>query len=208
MNKDLVELEAKLSLLHSELVAGSPTASAQLAELLLPSVLRMLERRFFNISDSHLLTTATIDAILTYLKKPERFDPEKGSLLYFTLRSATWKVLTALETNRELTIDSVELEGVSDVSKYEGEDELPVDVRLILQDEDSHTINRLKAILPDATDQLCLGLMMNGTRETDDYAAVLGISRESEEVKRREVKRVKDRIKITVRRRYGRNSTE
>ncbi len=195
-------LRERTTLLHEELLSGSTVASAQLAELLLVNVSKFLKSTFFNVKDEHIIATSVEDAILTYLRNPDEFDPERGSLLSYIITAAKWRLLSAISRKRE---KNVELESHENVSIYSGEPDLPIEDVLIAEDEDKRTFKRLRELLPDSRDQAMLEAMMDGERITDTYAAILGISDQPQDVKRQEVKRNKDRIKIVIRRKFDRN---
>jgi DNA-directed RNA polymerase specialized sigma24 family protein len=189
--------------LHRDLVDNSPIASAQLAELLLPIIFKILKQSFYNISDPHLIQTAVNDALLAYLKNPSSFDPDRGNLIGYVAKNAKWKLLNALSQEKRSLIlhDDVELESYLAVSLEGGADD-----QLITEEEDELTNSKLKALLPDKTDRALLSAMMNGIRDTKYFATILEVSHEPEDIQAEIVKRHKDRIKILLKRKYKRNN--
>jgi hypothetical protein len=59
---------------------------------------------------------------------------------------------------------------------------------------------RVLALLPDQLDRGILELMMDGVRDSDAYAALMGLRERSRDVQAREVKRAKDRIRARLKR--------
>lgn len=59
---------------------------------------------------------------------------------------------------------------------------------------------RVLALLPGKLDRGILDLMMEGVRDTNTYAALMGLGQQPKEVQAREVKRAKDRIRARMKR--------
>lgn len=192
--------------LHEELLAGRPTASAQLAELLLPKIINALTKKFSNITDSHLIQIAANNAILYYLKFPNKFVANRGSLINFVWLLAKGRLLNLL-SSKENSLNPnefVELDEAQTVYSNETNREADIEQFLINDEQEQQTYKQLSDLLPDAIDQKILKLMMDGARETALFAAVLGISDESPEAQRDSVKKHKDRIKKCILRNYER----
>lgn len=95
------EINEKTHKLHSDLLAGSPIATAQLAELLLPKISTALTKKFSNINDDHIIQTAANEAFLYYLNSPDKFDSNRGSLISFVWQRAFSNVLNFLKENKK-----------------------------------------------------------------------------------------------------------
>lgn len=193
------ELHEKTIALHNDLLAGRPTAFTQLAELLQPRICRALARKFFNIDDEHLIQTAVNNAILYYLKSPNKFDAKRGSLINFVWRRAYGNVLNFIKENKKQN-KVVELDDSQTVYSNETNDGETIEQFLIDDEQDNLFYQRLSVLLPDSIDRAILELMMNNERETISFAAVLGISDEPPEEQRIIVKKHKDRIKKFIQR--------
>lgn len=188
--------------LHEELVAGSFIATAQLSELLLPKIFEALKKKFPNISDEHLIQTASNDAVLYYLKSPNNFDPSRASLLTFVLLRAKSNVLNFLKTRKNKSEILVELPEEETV--YSNESVETIEELLILNEHNEIVFLQLRELLPDSLDRSVLELMINGERETLQFAKIIGVSDKSPEEQFKIVKRHKDRIKKVIQRRYVR----
>jgi len=193
------EFNEKAAVLHKDLLAGRPTASAQIAELLQPRILRGLSRKFSNVNDEHLIQTAVNDALLYYLKSPNNFDAKRSSLLNFVWQRANSNLLNLLKENAKQN-KFVELDEVQTVYSNEANQNETIEQFLIDDEQDNLFYKRLAVLLPDPIDRAILKLMMNGERDTVLFAVVLGVSDESPEEQCACVKKHKDRIKKFIQR--------
>lgn len=83
--------------LHARLLGGEESVRAEISERFLPLLITALRRRFLRLTDPHLVDTAAADAVIGYLSHPEKYHPDRGSLigyLYLNGRPAcmTWKI--------------------------------------------------------------------------------------------------------------------
>lgn len=195
--------------LHKRLIDGDVTASAEIAEYLLPKLTRQLKRKFPDVYDADLIDTAVADALLSYLDKPNRYDLTKQSLAGYLLMSAKGDLLNALrmkkiDENTLRLLESVELntdiseESIGDIVEDEISVEEEVTWRL------SSIWAQIETVLPDLKDQEIAKLLLNGVRETRVYAAILDISQLDPEEQKNIVKRHKDRIKKALTRNLNR----
>lgn len=77
---------------------------------------------------------------------------------------------------------------------------------MITGEQNDEVFRQLCKLLPDPIDQAFLETMMNGERDTSQFAEILGISNEPAEDQRIIVKKYKDRIKKIIQRNYIRQS--
>jgi hypothetical protein len=185
--------------LHQRLVAGDVTASAEIAEFFLTYITKRLQKRFPRLDDPHLVDSSAEDALLNYFDRPERFDPTKRSLGGYHCMSANGDLLNFLASQKErakkhLSLgEDVELDSQEAEYVVEPQDEFDLE-RFVLA-RTSSVWQRLSELVTDPVDQEIVGLMLEGVRETDAYAEVLGISHVSTEEQSTIVKRHKDRLK-------------
>ena len=192
--------------IHERLLAGSLTASVELAEAYLELLVRGLRRRFpvREVPDETLLRDAATDALLDYVERPEQYDPDRLALLPYLTMAAYGDALNALQkesrrTRRLISLDAaldpVEEAGhggneilralaVEDTIAYDGDEER---VRELME--------RVRAAVPDERDRRLLALLLDGVRETPPYAAILGVEHLPREEQQATVKRNKDRLK-------------
>jgi hypothetical protein len=69
--------------LHAAVVAGDPTASAQVFKVMLEPLVDWLGFRWRNPRDAERVRDFAVDSIISYLECPSRYDPEKASLLTY-----------------------------------------------------------------------------------------------------------------------------
>lgn len=189
--------------LHNRLISGDVIVSAEIAEYFMPFLIEKLNRVFQNIDDPHLIETAVIDTLMDYLSKPNQYDSRRGNLFSFLILKAKSDLLNFLSPKKidQAQVDLaeiVELDNDSSVYGVELVDEM--DVEELITNNLSPIWNLLSAIIPDRTDQEIVKLMMDGIRETDVYAEVMGIQNLPGDERIRIVKQIKDRLKKVIQR--------
>jgi len=190
--------QAELLQLHTRLTAGSPTASAEIAELLYEWLLARLRAAVAYASPDD-VADVTSEALVRYFADPARFRPDLGkSLSGFLLMDARGDLLNILNGPRgrqapaplsDTVADQIEDRNIGAMTRERSLEHLP-----------PHLDARVQALLPDPTDRRVLELMADGVRDTDAYAALMGLRGRSREVQAREVKRAKDRIRARLKR--------
>jgi hypothetical protein len=186
--------------LHRRLLNGDLTASAEIAELLLPLVVRSLRGRHPNLHDPHLAETAADDAVLNYLRRPDQFDPSLLPLDRYLIMSARGDLLNLLRKDRSadpteiVELDHPDREYGSDVR----DESLGVEEQVPIQASPVWPL--LAELLPNPVDREMALLILENVRETAEYARILGVDARVREEQEAEVKRHKDRIKKVLRR--------
>lgn len=184
--------------LHERLLADDPTVSAEVCERYLTPIVKALRRKFADVAkrDETLIMDAATDALLNYIEAPRKFDPERGRLFSYLIMSAEGDLRNALVRQRrvsEKTVDFVELQ---QICRNKGIGQASAERGL-----DSQKIwNRIHQLVPDPTDQAVVQLLLDGVREYDAYAEAMGIMELPAQERRKEVKRVKDRLKARLKR--------
>jgi hypothetical protein len=177
--------------LHQRMLDGDPRAPAEIAELFLPWLRQQMGRLHAAVSDPHLLDTASIDAVWSYLKKPTSYQPEKLPLERYLLMAATGdlrnaleRVARAVERDEEIVKNLVELDLCAPEQRVNAK-------------QLEHLV---EPILPEPPYRIVFSLMADGVHDTETYAAVLGLGDRPIEEQRRSVKACKDRILVRLRR--------
>lgn len=189
--------------LHRRLVAGSKTASAQLASAFLAELFSRLRGRHRQDIADDLLHEAAEDAILALIKNPLSFKPEKQkSLINYLVMSAEGDLRNALQKQPALKL--VELPddiGNSISGDDSGSTRLEVEEELRLAEP------LLRAVCEglDEKECECLMLKLDGERKTERFAAVLGIEHLSQSEQQEQVKKVKDKLEARIRRERSRH---
>ena len=82
--------------IHQRLLRRDPTASAECAEGVIGPLTNKLEGRFPRLRESDLLADAVTDAVFSYLRRPEQYDPTRRGLLGFLGMAAEGDLKNAL----------------------------------------------------------------------------------------------------------------
>jgi hypothetical protein len=184
------------------LAGSSLVVTSEIAETFIPLLIKSLRGEYFNIKDVTLVESAVTDAVMSYFSHPERYNPEKSGLFtYLRLRSAS-NLLNLLVA--EKSHKSVELETLNSVNETEGDD---IEESLIQREVNDRVMQQIRQILPDPVDQEVALLMISGIRDTSSFAEKLNIQHYDPEEQARIVKRQKDRIKVSLKRKYRRESS-
>jgi RNA polymerase sigma-70 factor, ECF subfamily len=188
--------------LHRRLCDGDRTASAELAELILESLVEAISRRFPR-SDMQIVWDGIVEAFLDYCARPNQFNKGCGVPLGRFLRMAAQRNVMNLlrgEARRKAREETAHRNGSAAV-------ELDPTAGNILQQEETRELQQrqegMMERLSDPRDRQFLALRLQGERRTEAFAEILGISHFPIETQRREVKRAKDRIDKTLRRQGG-----
>jgi RNA polymerase sigma factor (sigma-70 family) len=193
--------------LHSRLLSFDPTAPSDFIDDFLPSLLDALHGAFPDhmLSDPTIVDDCAIDTLLHFAERPQRFDPERGTLWTYLYVDAKGDILNALDREtrrrrRELSIlPTVALEEQNRNEQQEKES-----FHLVFQDDSDYLPAGVSGIsleaevnniLSDPKDLALIELIVAGVRETERYAEILGITELSPQEKRQHVKKVKDKLK-------------
>jgi len=189
-----VDLRELGSTLHDRLLnRKDDRVTAEIAELFLPLLVSDLKKHYSNLSDLQLIESVAIDTLMTYFERPWKFDPTKRSLIGYLYMDADGDLRNILRQQQisfalrpqipEHVMNAIEADADPEQTLLEGSSPL---------------VRRVLEYVPDATDRRLLLLMMDGVRETAEYAEVLGIQDLPPEKQARIVKRNKDRLKKSV----------
>jgi DNA-directed RNA polymerase specialized sigma24 family protein len=180
------------------LCEGDPIAPAQFCERFLPPLLD--DRRWVagRTRDQHLIEGAADDAVLDFVRNPERYDPSRLGIEGYLRMIAGRRLLNALareqrHASRRAPLEVVELRPPVGNERSEAP-ELPGGIS---KDE---LLRRLREELPEPRDREAMALMMDGVRETPVYARLYGLDGLPPQEQARAVKRHKDRLKQRAKR--------
>lgn len=187
--------------LRDRVAVGDPGALGEAVDLLYrPLVEHLSARGRFRGVDPQMVEDAVLDALWEYVAGPQTSSPPGDRPLARQLGLAAERnVLNALrgESRRKRRERAAAKPEHSDV-------ELHSPAGIAIQNEEAERRQRerqrLMELLPDPTDRRVLELMLDGERRTAAFAAVLGLGHLPAAGRRREVKRVKDRINKVIRR--------
>lgn len=182
---------------HLRLCDLDPVAVADVCRAYLNPLLQWLAARFASIDD-HLRQTAAHDALMTYGKTPQAYDPNRSDLATYLRIAARGDLLNLLKREAKHHRGRVGWEIVED--KQEGGNlsgaEEP-SLQLQRAEEAQQWQAFLQSVIEGFTEaeRRVLQRMLAGERKTAGYAQALGIDALPPAEQEREVKKVKDRIK-------------
>jgi hypothetical protein len=188
---------AALVAVHGRLVAGDPTASADLFELVYgPLIGHAIKKHAASGIDQDRARDLAVGVLASLVGRPGMFDPQKGNLFGFLCMMLDGDAKNAGrdEANRQEKFSefAVEVEQVGG-NFYVTSPETRVDAERIMSQYRAE-------IEVEEGDHEVLRLILEGERDYEAYAVVLGISELPLEQKRAEVKRRKDRIEKRLQR--------
>jgi hypothetical protein len=182
---------AALLSVHGRLLAGDPTASADLFELVFgPLIGHAIKKHGAFGMDEDRARDLAVGVLASLVERPGMFDPQKGSLFGFLCMTLDGDAKNARrdEANRQEKILrlAVEVEQVGGNS-YVTSPETRGDAERIMSQYGAE-------IVVEEGDHEVLRLILEDEREYEAYAVALGISHLPTKQMRAEVKRRKDRI--------------
>lgn len=185
--------------IHARLVDGDPTAPADLAIAYLDPLTVWLQAHNPRLSDPHLCATAAEDALLALIKNPLSYNPDRQTLEVYLRMSARGDLLNLLDReqrhqNRQASWEAVELS--PDRRKYLQDSTSDPELQVISTEEANRTVTIPRGLTPP--EERVLSLMLDGERKTVAYVDAMGIGHLPLDDQRREVKRVKDRLKKRI----------
>ena len=192
---------------HQRLVDGDPTAAAAAFEMMLKPLHGYLLKRHSSDLDREALRDIAVDALMFYIRWPERFDSSRAGLFRYLTLIADGNAKDALRRRRRQPAEFeplVEDRLLPANSLSESADrltsrhtELRVDAIAILE-------RYRPEICSDPGDEDVLALILEGENDTAVFARALGLDAPDDAQARRTVLRVKDKIKRRLRRLKGR----
>lgn len=186
----------EITVLHARVLARHDYAVEALIERLLP-VLTHLVRRSFPATSDDLVLNAVEDALLDYVKRPDQFDRSRGVPLLAFLRLASLRNLSnsVRAESRRMARQQRYIEEAMACWKpswrhgASGEQD---DVSMDVQDRLAHLVT--------SEEQPAMALWLQGERRTGPLAMALGIAHLSVAEQRRQLKRIKDRLRNRLKR--------
>lgn len=182
--------------LHLQFLHGDSTAFARIAEQYLEPLTAGLKRRYPAL-DPHWIESAVDDALLAYYRNPEKFDASKRSLKGYLYMSANGDLINTIEREK-FPQTLVELDASVTEYKVEIPDDEEWQERIFARL--SPVWERVRKVLDDPLDEEIVTLMLDGERNTLEYARVLGITERPVHEQERIVKQHKERLKKFLRR--------
>jgi RNA polymerase sigma-70 factor (ECF subfamily) len=198
---------------HARLVAGDRLASEELAGLLLGPVVARLERRWPRWKHTDLLHDAAVDVILDYIEAPDRYNPERGSLVGWLEMAAHRDVANVYQSAKQrVAIDTPPLSAFTDPARPADlvlpAGAIPVGLTSAVPDpadadrlDARFLLSRIRQMCPDERERrLIWACWVEGERSSDRLAKILGVSHLSAKERRLKVKNARDVARRKLRR--------
>jgi RNA polymerase sigma factor (sigma-70 family) len=195
--------------LHARLLSGNdPTASSDLFLHYLEPVHAYLRRAFPQTDEADTFDVAT-DLLLALPKHPERYDPDRSSLLAYLKMAVRGDLLNRLRTISRQRRTVLSLEDVALRAGWRNRMvQAASDPADTLADAEMNRQVRWLCEQFEGLDREVVELMATGERRTERYAVILRLTDQPPSVQRREVKRIKDRQRKKMQRRWRQLETE
>ena len=192
--------------IHQRVLQEDVTAFAELCELALPHLVQFLEKRYPQM-DSASHETVAIDSLLDYQSKADQYDFKKISLYAYLRMAARRDMLNAIEkTNRfESRLADIENPFIQNQMLTEASPHEHTGIDEWLIDNTDLSLSEIMKSLDSELDEhekKVFMLMLDGVRDTEAYAKVLGLEKLDKPTQQIEVKRTKDRL-VKKLRRFG-----
>ncbi len=172
--------------LHERVLQGDPVVPVDVFRTFMPPILKVLESEMScNREDAH---DSAIDAVLSYLRTPERYDPQRARLSTYLTQAAKKRAMDRRRSSDARTRREQDFAGVFEVQARPPKEVLEKSV------EASLAAQRLDSLGLDEREREVLRLVLQGERSTRKLATVLGLDLLPEDEQRREVKRHRDRL--------------
>jgi hypothetical protein len=185
--------DERLAEIHERLIAGRPTAAAELFDEAIEPLTRFVISRYR--SDRFGWDDVAMDVLFELIDRPEAFDPSKRRLFGYLCMKASGDALNAKQKaiRREKTVcPAVEFDASDGES---GASRLQINAaahRLIME--------HWSEIVQDPADAIVLKLWLEEESDTAVYAIALGLDELPVSAQRAEVKKYRDRIEKRLRR--------
>ena len=183
---------------------GDVTAPADLAERFLEDTRRALSLGY-PAADEQAVMSAAIDAVLGVAAHPERVDLSKGSLGRYLRMSARGDLRNALAASgqrrrREPSLEAVEVSALErNMYRSDPNADPTAEAGIRAASQDLGDID-LHKVASNSRELAVLRAMLEGERHTRVFAEILGIQALEDASQRAEVKKVKDRLSLRLRR--------
>lgn len=187
----------QLAELHRLLLAGDAAAPAMFAEAVIDVLMLRVQSQSQQTRDPQLVADASVDAVMDFIKEPQKYDPGGRNVLSFLEMAARRNLANSLVSLRRQKRRNLRVGAVALRESARNERERRPLERLSDQEQVRVILDAIDAELSrsfSSVEVAVLRLIADGVRDTARYAAILGCSDEPPAVQRRLVKQVKDRL--------------
>ena len=184
--------------IHQRVLRRDATAFAELCESALPHLAQFLQE-IFPSQEAHLCETTAIDCLLGYQQRPKQYDARKIALFAYLRMAARYDLLSAIgkESRHAQRVVSLDEPDIDSLPALPSDPDTQWELDEWLGDQTNLSLSEILARVDvelDEREKKALWLMLEGVRDSQQYAQVLGVEHLNPADQRLEVKRVKDRI--------------
>lgn len=184
--------------LHERVLQKDPVVPADVYQAFMEPLLRVLPTELgCTREDAY---DSAIDAVLSYLNNPERYDPHRARLSSYLTQSAKNRATDRRRSSEARTRREQEFATVVELRARSPKEDLEISV------ETRFLLERLDDSGLDVRDREFLRLILMGERDTYVLAKVLGVDSLPKKELQREVKRHRDRLMKWLER-FGKEDT-
>ncbi len=199
-------------LLHLAVCAGAEGASDALARAVLRDhALRSRLHHEWPLADDHDVSQAVNDAVLSYLSRPERFDPSRGVSFRNFVHVLAWRhIKDVFRRSKPLAGRFLSLEQTAEPAGIKATSlSTPADLAMLEEEaleqatQSDRRLESLKAFANkrlSATDQAVLSLILKGDHDRAPFEEALGVANLPEPEKRQTVARAVNRVSHRLKR--------
>ena len=184
--------------LHERLLADDPTAPPDIFEVVTPVLERGIRAQFPSLApsvDPDIYVLAVYDALTDYFKNPHKYDPDKSSVMSYLRLAAKRDMLNLLKKEKRHATGRVSIEDV-EFHRSDGNDFS----ERIAQEIDGKRLIDEATLGMTSEEEAVFRLMLDGIRDTSEFAKAMKIQNLPRDQWPKRVKRVKDRIKRRLQR--------
>ncbi len=185
---------------HRRILArNDPIAFSMLAKHVYDALVQRVQRRADSHADAVLIEEAVGQALLDYRDTPERYDPNRMDLLSY-LALMAYSDFQNAQRKEQRRAQHVTLFSQDELQQLEIED-ISVSQEMRESEAREQELWRvINAAFPDPVERELVLLILNKVHSIEPYARLLGLDTLPQDIKRKRVERVKDRIKKRLRR--------
>ena len=189
--------------LHQRLLVDDPTASAELFEVMLGPVEAYLVKHHLSALDRETLRDIAVDALMSYVQSPEKFDPAKAGLYRYLTLIAEGDVRDAIRRRgrQPRKFEPLVEDRRPPANSLDESEERRIPQTMETRLDAMAILNRHQhEICADPGDAEVLGLILQDERDSAEFARALGLDNPESREARKTVLQVKDKIARRLRR--------
>jgi len=203
--------------LHIAYTSGDPTASGEIFlryyDLLKDDLREYIARKNYFLLNGEIdevADNAALQAIETYLRNPQTYNPDLKTLGGYLKMSAQGDFLNLFKRERQR--EAGNQTGVVRFDFENWNDLVPEDSDLVAEVEDASAASELLSFAQSCAhndeDRTVLALMLRFEKKTGTFAGALGIAHLPEKDQRAQVNKIKDRLSKRLKRGYRGGSAD